>query len=115
MGRKEFQKYSMSISNHIPNNDARNHHTWTVPALFNPLLFIIDSPYFKDDQTSHIVQNSNARQNNVEFVLKQFPESSSDSNRRYIKYVGTLRNIEKREKLCNYLDLCTISGVHLQL
>lgn len=55
-------------------NDSggRGHHDWTVPALFNPLRFINDLRYIESKLEPLVVQDSNGRVADVEFVQKAF-------------------------------------------
>lgn len=43
---KEFQTYSVPISDDLKDRDWRGHHAWIVYARFNPLHFINYVPVF---------------------------------------------------------------------
>lgn len=96
---KEFKTYSAHITDDVKNIDGRVHHAWIVPAVLNPQGFINDHRYVEDERTLLVVQDSNGRKTNVQYVQKLFLESSSDMKRRYIMYVRTLQSIEKEEDL----------------
>lgn len=68
VGMKEFQIYAVPISHSGKYIAGRSHRPYTVPARFNPLCFINDTPYLELDCTLWITQDLTRTQSNVYLV-----------------------------------------------
>lgn len=45
--KKEFQTFAVHMKNFVKEADGRRHQSWIVPALLNPMRFILKCWYFE--------------------------------------------------------------------
>lgn len=73
---KEFQTSSPHVNNEVKESGG-SYYAWIVPTVFTPMPLINDPQYLGGNRTLQIVQDSNWERDNVKFVQKPFPKSSS--------------------------------------
>lgn len=89
----------MHISGHVKESNGNSCQTWIVPGWLNPLDYINNLLGLEWDRTPVLVEETNERKANVNFVQTIVPESLLNLKRRNKLGARTLQNIGREEEL----------------